>query len=158
MAIRKKPVQQQSQEMRRFNESASRFSTDLAQLAGTVANLTRLTQGSGGSIGGSDAFEENSTEISRLTQLVRTRLGALHDDLNALADLKQASNESMASNAITKHNEAVVSALRSKLVGAGNSFRAAGQREPVDAFSSIWSTARPGREPRPRDAARSSRT
>lgn len=120
---RKQPVQQQSQEMRRFNESAARFSNDLASLAGTVANLTRLTQGSGGSVGGSDAFEENSVEISRLTQVVRTRLGALHDDLQSLAEQKEASNESMHSAAINKHNEAVVSALRSKLVGTGNSFR-----------------------------------
>lgn len=129
IAPRKKPAPQQTQEMRAFNDSASRFSNDLAQLAGTVANLTRLTQqGSGGSVGGSDAFEENSTEISRLTQVVRTRLGALHDDLNTLADLKQASSESMHSATIAKHNESVVSSLRSKLVGTGNTFRAVLQK------------------------------
>ncbi len=140
IAARKRPAlqQQQSQEMRRFNESAGRFSTDLAQLAGTVANLTRLTQGSGGSVGGSDAFEENSVEIARLTQVVRTRLGSLHDDLQSLADLKQASNESMQgsnNSAIAKHNEAVVSALRSKLVGTGNSFRQVLQKR-TDAMKS----------------------
>ena len=127
-ASAKKTVQQQSEELRRFNDAASRFSVDLSGLAETVANMTRLTQGSGASTAGADAFEENSAEISRLTQVVRSRLQQLHDDLNALAELKEASDASVHSTAVAKHNDAVVSALRSKLVGTGNSFRSVLQK------------------------------
>lgn len=128
---KKRTIQQQSEELRRFNDSAARFSNELSSLAETVGNLTRLTQGAGAS-SGADAFEENSQEISRLTQVVRTRLGQLHDDLNDLADLKEASDASLSSasgnNAMTKHNGAVVAGLRSKLVGTGNNFRQVLQR------------------------------
>lgn len=122
---RKSNVQQQSQEVRQFNDAASRFSLDLSGLAETVANLTRLTQGHGG-VSGNDAFDQNSQEIARITQLVKTRLGGLHDDLNDLADLKEAASSS--SNAMSKHNSAVLAALRSKLVGTGNNFRDVMQR------------------------------
>lgn len=130
----KRTIQQQSEELRHFNDAASRFSVDLSTLAETVANLTRLTQGAGV---GSDAFEENSQEITRLTQVVRSRLGQLHDDLNGLADLKEASDSASSSSsyssssstsAMSKHNGAVVAALRSKLVGTGNNFRQVMQR------------------------------
>jgi len=122
---KKSSIQQQSQEVRQFNDAASRFSLDLSGLAETVGNLTRLTQGHGG-VSGSDAFDQNSQEITRLTQLVKSRLGNLHDDLNDLADMKEAASSS--SSAMSKHNNAVLAALRSKLVGTGNNFRHVMQR------------------------------
>ena len=105
----------------RFAESAQGFSKDLAATSLSLANLTKLIQQQ-------SVFDDQAPEIGSLTNIVKARLGKMHDDLALLAELRADASVGPSSSQPNRHSEAVISALRSKLVSTSQDFKSILQR------------------------------
>lgn len=126
------------QAVRLFNQSAQKFSEDIATVSASIMDLTKLTHLQ-------SAFNDCSTEFADLTQMVKGSLQRLRKDLDDLETLKrQAINSQKAQlerssgadrrgffNAppdsapwdSQKHSDTVVETLKNRLTRAGQDFR-----------------------------------
>ncbi|ORC92584.1 putative syntaxin 5 [Trypanosoma theileri] len=138
-----------SSEIQLFNRFAQAFSTDLARVSETIMRLTKLTQRQ-------SVFEDQSSEITGLTQVVKSSLQRLHTDLETLEELKKRALEaqklaaakssgggSMESHSLwgggrdaeslvrasTKHTDTVVETLKTRLARTGQQFRTTLQQQ-----------------------------
>ncbi|RNF06159.1 putative syntaxin 5 [Trypanosoma conorhini] len=132
-----------SSEMQLFNRFAQAFSADLAKVSESIMRLTRLTQRQ-------SVFEDQSSEITGLTQMVKSSLQRLQTDLETLEELKQRAlaaqkaaaakhggggaseshslwslggNTDAVVRTSAKHNDTVVDTLRTRLARTGQEFR-----------------------------------
>ncbi|KEG11778.1 putative syntaxin 5 [Trypanosoma grayi] len=132
-----------SNEVQLFNRFAQALSTDLARVSESIMRLTKLTQRQ-------SVFEDQSSEITGLTQVVKSSLQRLHTDLETLEELKQramaaqksatakvGSGGSGESHSLwgggrdaeslvrtsSKHSDTVVETLRTRLARTGQQFR-----------------------------------
>ncbi|KAF5225744.1 putative syntaxin 5 [Trypanosoma cruzi] len=138
-----------SSEVQLFNRFAQAFSMDLAKVSESIMRLTKLTQRQ-------SVFEDQSSEITGLTQVVKSSLQRLQTDLETLEELKQralvaqktaaskrnggASGEShslwnsggSADSVVrtsAKHSDTVVDTLRTRLARTGQEFRTTLQQQ-----------------------------
>lgn len=111
-----------SQEVRRFHTFSQAFANDIAATSESIGNLAKLVKQQ-------NVFDDQATEISSLTTIIKGKLHQLHDDLDTLVQLKEsaiASQKSAWSSAkkqSERHTETVVDALRSKLVHTSQNFK-----------------------------------
>ncbi|CBH16556.1 syntaxin 5 [Trypanosoma equiperdum] len=138
-----------SNETQIFNRFAQAFAADLAKVSESIMRLTQLTQRQ-------TVFEDRSSEVTALTQVVKTSLQRLHADLNTLDELKaraldaekvvlartRASSGSEAHSlwggradvdslvqSQTKHSDTIVETLRTRLARTGQTFRSTLQQQ-----------------------------
>ncbi|RNF07494.1 putative syntaxin 5 [Trypanosoma rangeli] len=138
-----------SSEMQLFNRFAQAFSADLAKVSESIMRLTRLTQRQ-------SVFEDQSSEITGLTQMVKSSLQRLQTDLETLEELKQRALIAQKTAAVkhnggasaeqhslwnsggnvdavlrtsSKHNDTVVDTLRTRLARTGQEFRTTLQQQ-----------------------------
>eukprot|EP00796_Vickermania_ingenoplastis_P013399 gene13399-9222_t len=124
-------------EVRTFSRFAQAFSRDIANVSTMIYRLAELNNRQ-------NIFEDQTTEISGLTQIVKTTLQKLHKDLDTLEQLKSVavtsqkmsysrgpSRESYTSTgqSAARHSETVVQSLKTKLAKTGQDFRSALQEQ-----------------------------
>ncbi|KAG8343635.1 SNARE domain [Trypanosoma vivax] len=138
---------QSSGEMRLFIRQAQAFSVSLAKVAESIMQLTKLTQRQ-------SVFDDQSSNIAKLTKLVKASLQQLYTDLEALEELKAqalSAEKVLRSGAsrrseshglwgsrgwvdspvqcTMKHSNIVVESLRTRLECTGRSFRTSLQQQ-----------------------------
>lgn len=127
-----------SNEVQTFNRFAQAFSKDIAKVSESIMTLTKLTHRQ-------NVFDDQSAEISGLTQMVKTSLQRLHGDLDTLEQLKQRAlnsqkasttratafghNEEAAVRTSQRHTDTVVETLKSRLARTGQEFRSTLQNQ-----------------------------
>ncbi|CCW62675.1 unnamed protein product [Phytomonas sp. EM1] len=133
-------------EVQRFNRYAQAFSMDIANVSESISRLTKL-------ISRQNVFEDQSAEISALTQVVKASLQRLHNDLDTLEELKRRSLESQRNSqgyssyekdrffssgasshlqASQKHSDVVVDTLKNRLARTGQQFRSTLQHQSMN--------------------------
>ncbi|CCW70508.1 unnamed protein product [Phytomonas sp. Hart1] len=136
----------QNNEVERFNRYAQAFSMDIANISDSIGRLTKL-------ISRQNVFDDQSSEISTLTQVVKASLQRLHNDLYTLEELKKRSIDSQKngqhSNAFEndrffsggaashlqtsqKHSDVVVDTLKNRLARTGQQFRSTLQHQSMN--------------------------
>ncbi|KPA84483.1 putative Syntaxin 5 [Leptomonas pyrrhocoris] len=114
-----------SSDVQTFNRFAKEFSTNIATVSEYIMRLTQLTNQQ-------SVFDDQTAEVSELTQIVKTSLQRLHNDAGTLEELKRRAMTSQKNTAPTstghlrtaeKHSDTVVETLRSRLARTGQQFR-----------------------------------
>lgn len=114
-----------SSDVQTFNRFAKEFSNNIATVSEYIMRLTQLTSRQ-------NVFDDQTAEVSELTQMVKTSLQRLHNDAGTLEELKRRSMASQKNNISTspdhlrtseKHCDTVVETLRSRLARTGQQFR-----------------------------------
>lgn len=127
-----------SNEVRTFNRFAQAFSKDIGNVSDSIMRLTKLTHRQ-------NVFDDQSTEISGLTQMVKTSLQRLHADLDTLEELKRralnsqkttsarsnvfGSSDEVSLRTSQRHTDTVVETLKSRLARTGQEFRSTLQNQ-----------------------------
>lgn len=119
-------------EVRQFSQFAQKFSRDIASVSALIMRLTEISSRQ-------SIFEDQSSETTTLTQMVKSSLQKLHKDLDTLEGLKSAAISSQkrtisssreqylsnSSHSAEKHNDTLVQGLKGKLAKTGQEFRIA---------------------------------
>lgn len=125
-----------SNDVQTFSKCAQAFSHNIAEVSNIILRLTELSSRQ-------SVFEDQTTEISGLTQMVKVSLQKLHKDLDVLENLKSAaitaqchsrsvsslSSRSSSGNSAERHSNTMVESLKSKLARTGQNFRCALQQQ-----------------------------
>lgn len=124
-----------SSDVQTFNRFAKEFSNNIATVSEYIMRLTQLANRQ-------NVFDDQTAEVSELTQMVKSSLQRLHNDAGTLEELKRRAVESQKGNGPGKgdargifggstdhlrtserHSETVVETLRSRLARTGQQFR-----------------------------------
>lgn len=101
----------------KFYEHSQAFAHELSQVSATIGNLTKLVQSQ-------SLFDEQGSEISSLTNIIKQKLAQLHSDLSLLVVLKEeAVMTQKGSRQVDRHSDTVINTLRSRLVHTSQSFK-----------------------------------
>lgn len=126
-----------STEVQTFSRCAQAFSQNIVEISSIILRLTELSSRQ-------TVFEDQSSEITGLTQIVKVTLQKLHKDLDVLEQLKNnainAHRNCKTSSSISSsyrktgqsaenHSNTVVESLKSKLARTGQDFRFALQQQ-----------------------------
>lgn len=126
-----------STEVQNFSRCAQAFSQNIAEVANIILRLTELSSRQ-------TVFEDQTTEISGLTQMVKVSLQKLQKDLDVLEELKNNAINShrnskgslstgttylKSGQSAERHSNTVVESLKSKLARTGQDFRFAVQQQ-----------------------------
>ena len=103
-----------TKEMREFNQCAQHVSARLAYTSDSLTKISKLMQTQ-------TVFDDRSQEIGKMISLVQYDVSELMDQLKTLAELQAAIRG--ATKQCGKHNDAVVQALRIKLLATTTSFK-----------------------------------
>lgn len=137
-ALPPKEILHSTNEVQTFSRFSQAFSRDIANVSDMILRLTELS-------GRQSIFEDQTSEITGLTQIVKTSLQKLHKDLETLEELKNVAVHSQKTNSrlsssrelyssgakqsAEKHSNTVVQSLKSKLAKTGQDFRFALQQQ-----------------------------
>lgn len=114
-------------DIRVFNDFAKVFANEISAVSENIMNIAKLAQRQ-------SVFEEESSEISGLTTVVKTHLQRLHNDLDTLVGLKEQALRAQqgpiwstiggaAHKEAERHSDTVVDTLRSRLARTGQQFK-----------------------------------
>ncbi|AIO00897.2 Qa-SNARE protein [Leishmania panamensis] len=124
-----------SSDVQTFNRFAKEFSNNIATVSEYIMRLAQLANRQ-------SVFDDQTAEVSELTQMVKSSLQRLHSDVGTLEELKRRSVESQKGvfkakgdsrgifggsinhlRTSEKHSDTVVETLRSRLARTGQQFR-----------------------------------
>ncbi|TPP43526.1 SNARE domain family protein [Leishmania donovani] len=124
-----------SSDVQTFNRFAKEFSNNIATVSEYIMRLTQLANRQ-------SVFDDQTAEVSELTQMVKSSLQRLHNDAGTLEELKRRAVESQKGciqpmgdargmfgsssyhlRTSEKHSDTVVETLRSRLARTGQQFR-----------------------------------
>lgn len=131
-----------SSEVQTFNKYAKEFSNNIAVVSEYIMKLAKFS-------GKQNVFDDQTAEVSELTQLVKSSLQRLHDDFGSLEELKRRSLASQRNSAAgssgsrglfgmsgeghlrtsEKHSDTVIDTLRGRLARTGQQFRTTLQQQ-----------------------------
>lgn len=101
-----------------FNDTARHVSRELASLGDNIQALTRLIQQQ-------TAFDDQASAIGTLSDVIKQKLGKLHDLLGQLAQLKEAAAQADGGTRkhTARHADTMVKTLQTQLLRASTGFK-----------------------------------